>query len=286
MQDFLTFIGSGASGGKTYIVNAAPAVGLGNNGDNAIFSDPTKFLVNFYTKSAGAWVLSFSMPNGTSGKTLPAATTTIPYGTFFTLLDQTPATNDGVYELQNIAGTPTWINVGPMGNGSTITSETIDDRVAALMQSGDGIALVYDDTANTLTVHLSEVSGLSASVVPFLSPVYLNTSGDLALAQGNAPALSRVAGLSTIAASATGDPIRARSTGSIKGTAAEWTAVLGSTLVPGETYLLDPSTPGKIISSTAYFALVPTMGWQYVEIGTGITSTEMLLKISAPSEFA
>ncbi len=41
--------------------------------------------------------------------------------------------------------TPTPIPVG--------LNETIDDRVAALLQAGTHITLVYDDTANTLTIN-------------------------------------------------------------------------------------------------------------------------------------
>lgn len=42
---------------------------------------------------------------------------------------------------------------------STVTSEQIDDRVAALLQEGEMIDLVYDDYANTLTINLDIPKG-------------------------------------------------------------------------------------------------------------------------------
>jgi hypothetical protein len=47
-----------------------------------------------------------------------------------------------------------WTSTSSLGgsSGTSITNEAIDDRVAALLQGGSGIDVVYDDTANTLTV--------------------------------------------------------------------------------------------------------------------------------------
>jgi hypothetical protein len=39
--------------------------------------------------------------------------------------------------------------------GGTVTNETIDDRVAALLVAGTNVTLTYDDTANTLTIAAS-----------------------------------------------------------------------------------------------------------------------------------
>jgi hypothetical protein len=41
---------------------------------------------------------------------------------------------------------------GTSGGGSGLTEEEVDDRVAALLVSGSGISLDYDDDANTLTI--------------------------------------------------------------------------------------------------------------------------------------
>jgi len=42
---------------------------------------------------------------------------------------------------------------------ATLAAETIDDRIAALLQPGSGISLNYDDTANTLTISAAASGG-------------------------------------------------------------------------------------------------------------------------------
>lgn len=41
---------------------------------------------------------------------------------------------------------------------TALSAETIDDRVAALLQAGTNITLVYDDVLNTLTINATGVS--------------------------------------------------------------------------------------------------------------------------------
>lgn len=57
------------------------------------------------------------------------------------------------------------LDTDDIAEGSTnlyLTNERVDDRVAALLQSGTGIGLTYNDVANTLTI---QVSGLTTSDV-------------------------------------------------------------------------------------------------------------------------
>jgi hypothetical protein len=49
---------------------------------------------------------------------------------------------------------------------SGVSNEVIDDRVAALLQAGSNITLTYDDTANTLTIASTASGGGGSSGVP------------------------------------------------------------------------------------------------------------------------
>lgn len=53
------------------------------------------------------------------------------------------------------AGAPQTITVANFAAGLTVSNETIDDRVAALITAGDNITAAYDDGANTLTLSVS-----------------------------------------------------------------------------------------------------------------------------------
>jgi len=68
-------------------------------------------------------------------------------------------------ELANNSELPT--STDDVSEGSTnlyFTEERVDDRVAALIQAGEDISIVYDDVANTLTIALaSSVGGLDLS---------------------------------------------------------------------------------------------------------------------------
>ena len=68
-------------------------------------------------------------------------------------------------ELANNSELPT--STDDISEGSTnlyFTEERVDDRVAALIQAGEDISVVYDDVANTLTIALaSSVDGLDLS---------------------------------------------------------------------------------------------------------------------------
>ena len=48
-----------------------------------------------------------------------------------------------------------------LGGASTLTLEDVDDRVAALLQAGSGVTLVYNDGSNTLTISSSGGGGNS-----------------------------------------------------------------------------------------------------------------------------
>jgi hypothetical protein len=68
-------------------------------------------------------------------------------------------------ELANNSELPTSTDdVSEGSNNLYFTEERVDDRVAALIQAGEDISVVYDDVANTLTIALaSSVDGLDLS---------------------------------------------------------------------------------------------------------------------------
>lgn len=73
--------------------------------------------------------------------------------------------------VQAVSNTIT-LDTDDIGEGSTnlyLTNERVDDRVAALLQSGTGIGLTYNDIANTLTI---QVSGLTTSDIAEGSNLY------------------------------------------------------------------------------------------------------------------
>jgi hypothetical protein len=61
-----------------------------------------------------------------------------------------------------------WTSTSSLGGsgGTSIDNETIDDRVAALLQGGSGIDVVYDDAANTLTVSTDIEQYIPEPIVP------------------------------------------------------------------------------------------------------------------------
>ena len=58
-------------------------------------------------------------------------------------------------------GTQYWLDAGdtvtavPRGSGGGLTTEQVDDRVAALLVAGTNVTLTYNDAAGTLTVAAS-----------------------------------------------------------------------------------------------------------------------------------
>jgi hypothetical protein len=57
------------------------------------------------------------------------------------------------------ATAPSQAATAPGTTSAAIDLESVDDRVAALIQAGSGITKVYDDLANTLTISATAVSG-------------------------------------------------------------------------------------------------------------------------------
>ena len=62
-------------------------------------------------------------------------------------------------DITNTGGGPIDLGTGAgIGGGSGTLSETIDDRVAALLQAGNLISLTYNDAGNTLTIAVQSLS--------------------------------------------------------------------------------------------------------------------------------
>ena len=109
--------------------------------------------------------------------------------------------------------------------------------------------------------------------------VYVDGSGNLQLALGDAIGTARVAGLvgdATIADQASGTYI---TSGLLVATTAQWDAVTGGAggLTPGAPYYLDLSTAGRITST------LPTAdGDILAAIGEAESTTDLLLRIEPP----
>ena len=69
-------------------------------------------------------------------------------------------------------GTQYWLDAGDVvtavsgGGGSGLTTEQVDDRVAALLVAGSNVTLTYNDAAGTLTIASSGGGGSGSSYFP------------------------------------------------------------------------------------------------------------------------
>jgi hypothetical protein len=73
------------------------------------------------------------------------------------------------FKLESLLGleatAPSQAATAPGTTTATIDLESVDDRVAGLIQAGSGITKVYDDLANTLTISATAVAGGGATQV-------------------------------------------------------------------------------------------------------------------------
>lgn len=120
----------------------------------------------------------------------------------------------------------------------------------------------------------------NAGAVVIGCPVYMVAVDAFDKARANAAGTSRVIGMvaksPSIANGASG-PVRLD--GPLTATTPEWDAVTGGSggLVFNTVYYLDPAAVGKITSTAP-----TTVGQLVVEIGVGLSTTEMQLNIKSP----
>lgn len=69
--------------------------------------------------------------------------------------------------------------------GGTGMDELIDDRVAALVDSGEGIDITYNDASNTLTIAAEVATSANMGVAKFSTDNFLVTSGDVTISEVN-----------------------------------------------------------------------------------------------------
>jgi hypothetical protein len=65
------------------------------------------------------------------------------------------------------------------GSNLYFTNERVDDRVASLLQAGEGIDLTYTDGTNQLSVSAELATTLNAGIATFDSQDFLVTSGNV-----------------------------------------------------------------------------------------------------------
>ena len=136
------------------------------------------------------------------------------------------------------------------------------------LQSGDTIG-AFETGQVTQTAAATLIAG---------NPVYQSAAGTVNKGRANAAGTSRITGLTTtgIASAATGT---VQSGGVLALTTAEWDAITGGSggLTFNTVYFLSAATAG-LLTSTA----PSTVGQLIVEIGTALSTTEMLIDIKAP----
>lgn len=122
------------------------------------------------------------------------------------------------------------------------------------------------------------VTKTANGALPLATPVYFQLGGKAAPAQADNAFKTRVRGLVLFAAADT-DPVEVQVDGIFEATTGDWDAVTGQTggLTEGETYYVDPDTPGKLTITA------PTAWGDYVApVGNALSSTELDIEIGAP----
>lgn len=124
----------------------------------------------------------------------------------------------------------------------------------------------------------------AGAVMPRLTPVYIDSFGDVKASQANSLATSECVGVTLVASTLNG-VVAVMARGSVTGTTGEWTAITGGALAPGEEYVVDPENAGQLITATALMGLTITGGWAMCRVGKAITSTTMNVHVKSPALF-
>jgi hypothetical protein len=157
-------------------------------------------------------------------------------------------------------------------------------RKPLVLNAGQIQQLQSGDTLDAVTTTQYEVDIITLgnpdvnTAIPICTPVALDATGDLVLAQADVSATSKVLGLARaeIAANSDGE---VQTDGAVTATTGEWDIVTGGAngLVPGTIYYLDPDTAGMLADAAPVNA-----GDYVVEIGEGISTTKLELNIKRP----
>lgn len=146
--------------------------------------------------------------------------------------------------------------------------------------------LVYDgdgdierlQSGDSLDLQLDNISRVYTATTVIGAPVYSDSATSVQKAQANARATSVVVGLAaeSVTAAGTGDVI---TNGVLTATTGEWDAVTGETggLTFSTKYYLSDATAGLILEKGNLSGI--TAGDILVELGVGISTTEMLVRI-------
>ena len=136
------------------------------------------------------------------------------------------------------------------------------------LQAGDTL-----DIGNTI-VKTNDQGG----AIVIGQPVYV-VGVTVLLAQANAQAAIRVAGLVLDLSVDDQDPANILLDGKLTATTGQWDAVTGQTggLTPGANYFLDPTTPGMLTLTAP-----TTVGQFVVRVGYAVSATEFEIEIGQP----
>lgn len=158
-------------------------------------------------------------------------------------------------------------------------SEAVDDRVAGLLQQGSGIALTYNDTANTLTIAVAGGGG-GGGPITSLDIIDATAPGRTLLTAADATTQRTALGLGSAATQATASFAPAAHTHTISGVTGLQAALDGKSAVTrtqnaqtGATYTLALSDAGNIVSMnnvSPNTVTIPTNATVAFSVGTQI----------------